>query len=70
MVAWRTTPPSSALGVGQGWLNSSAEGAGDGVAGLKSSGVLEEVVGGVWLCLGGVFSVLDADWTLSLRNKA
>lgn len=53
-VALMTTPPSSTLGVGQGWLNSSAEAAGDGVTGLKSSGVLEEPDGGVWASLGGV----------------
>lgn len=53
-VALMTTPPSSTLGVGQGWLNSSAEAPGDGVTGLKSSGVLEETDGGVWASLGGV----------------
>lgn len=53
-VALMTTPPSFTFGVGQGWLNSSAEAPGDGVTGLKSSGVLEETDGGVWASLGGV----------------
>ncbi len=72
VVASTMTPPSSALGVGQGWLKSSAEAPGDGVTGLKSSGVLEETDGGVWACLGGVSSRLVADWMpyLPLRSNA
>lgn len=50
VVACRTRPPS--FGLRQG-LNSSAEAPGDGVRGLKSSGLLEGSEGGVWLCLGG-----------------
>lgn len=71
IVAWMTTPPSSARGLGQGGLKSSAEDPSDGGTGLKSSGVLEETDGGVWVCLGGVFSGLPADWTahLPLRIK-
>lgn len=32
--------------------------------------MLDETEGGVWVCLGGVFSRLDADWTLRLRINA
>lgn len=67
-----TTPPCSALGLGQVWLKSSMEAAGDEAAGLNSSGVLEEADGGVWVSLGGATSGLDADWTmlLPLRTRA
>lgn len=54
VMASMTTPPSSTLWVGQGWLKSSAEAPTDGVTGLKSSGVLEETDGGVLESLGGV----------------
>lgn len=66
------TPSCSALGLGQVWLKSSMEAAGDKAAGLKSSGVLEETDGGVWVSLGGAKSGLDADWTpcLPLRTRA
>lgn len=64
VVASMRTPPSSALGVG---LKSSGD-APDGLAGLKSSGVLEEADGDVWasLCrtLGG------GELHLPLRTKA
>lgn len=54
VMASMTTPPSSTLGVGQGWLKSSAEAPNDGVTGLKSSGVPEETDGGVLASLGEV----------------
>lgn len=69
------TPPSSALWVGQGWLKSSADAPG-GPTGLKSSGVLEEADGDVWVALCGTVGGGDTGratgWMLHLplRTKA
>lgn len=47
VVTSMTTPSSFALKVGQGSLKSSRDAPGDGVTGLKSSGVLDDTDGGV-----------------------
>lgn len=71
VVTSRTMPPVSTLCVEQLGLKSSEEQPGDGVAGLKSSGLLEESVGGAWDCFGWDFLGLPADWSpclpLSIR---
>lgn len=61
IVAWRMTPPSSAIGVEPEWLKSSSEASQDVGSGLKRSGVPEETEGEVCGSVGGVLSWLDTD---------